>query len=191
MAASELSPPAARQLVTVILADLPRRLAHSLAVGESAERIAACAHVRKSTRDLMVAAAYVHDVGYAPALRRTGFHPLDGALYLRERGWEAIARLVAYHSQAKVKARLKGLDLSAFSPKPGISQDVVDYADARTGPDASVVTVEERLAGIAARHAGDPTDLRDLEVRRPLMLALARRVERRCGGDPFAASGSC
>ncbi len=31
----------------------------------------------------LVAAAYLHDIGYAPELAITGFHPLDGARHLR------------------------------------------------------------------------------------------------------------
>jgi hypothetical protein len=32
--------------------------------------------------DLLVSAALLHDIGYAPDLAMTGFHPLDGARYL-------------------------------------------------------------------------------------------------------------
>jgi HD superfamily phosphodiesterase len=59
--------------------------------------------------EMLVAAAYLHDIGYAPTLARTGFHPLDGALHLRELGEERLAGLVAYHSGAEVEARLRGL----------------------------------------------------------------------------------
>ncbi|MEU1246116.1 hypothetical protein [Micromonospora arida] len=32
---------------------------------------------------LLEAPAILHDVGYAPHLAKTGFHPLDGAVYLK------------------------------------------------------------------------------------------------------------
>ena len=32
--------------------------------------------------ELLVAAAVLHDVGYAPTVALTGFHPLDDARYL-------------------------------------------------------------------------------------------------------------
>ena len=32
-----------------------------------------------SLPDDLVAAAWLHDIGYAPGLVQTGFHPLDGA----------------------------------------------------------------------------------------------------------------
>jgi hypothetical protein len=34
--------------------------------------------------DLREATAYLHDIGYAPDLAKTGFHPLDRARYLRD-----------------------------------------------------------------------------------------------------------
>lgn len=49
-------------------------------------------------RDDLVAAAYLHDLGYAPVLVQTGLHPLDGARHLLALGHERLAGLVAYHS---------------------------------------------------------------------------------------------
>ena len=39
-------------------------------------------------RRLLLAAAWLHDIGYAPTVRKTGFHPLDGGLYLRDHKWD-------------------------------------------------------------------------------------------------------
>jgi HD superfamily phosphodiesterase len=36
------------------------------------------ATVPAADADLLVLAALLHDIGYAPTLRRTGFHPIDG-----------------------------------------------------------------------------------------------------------------
>jgi HD superfamily phosphodiesterase len=43
---------------------------------------------------VLVAACYLHDIGYALALARGGFHPLDGARFLRALGRERLACLV-------------------------------------------------------------------------------------------------
>lgn len=53
---------------------------------------------------LLLAAATLHDVGYAPRLAATGFHPLDGARFLRDEhgAEERLVRLVANHSFAHV-----------------------------------------------------------------------------------------
>ena len=43
-------------------------------------------------RLLLLTAAYLHDIGYAPSWRVTGFHPLDGALYVRSFGYERASK---------------------------------------------------------------------------------------------------
>jgi hypothetical protein len=65
-------------------------------------------------------AAWLHDIGYAPELVKTGFHPLDGARYLRRAGVNGlVVSLVAYHSCAQIEAEVRrlGAELaSEFSP---------------------------------------------------------------------------
>jgi HD superfamily phosphodiesterase len=54
---------------------------------------------------LLVAAAWLHDVGYAPALRVTGMHSIDGARYLLRQGYPMrLAALVAHHTGARFEA---------------------------------------------------------------------------------------
>jgi hypothetical protein len=110
------------------------RLAHSLAVGETCAVVAGEADVRKPWANLAVAAAYLHDIGYAVRLKDTGFHPIDGGRYLRGIGWDALVPFVAHHSQAFLQAEVRGLSLAEFKRVRGVVQDLVDYADVRTGP---------------------------------------------------------
>jgi HD superfamily phosphodiesterase len=85
---------------------LPRRWRHVQSV---ARRAASVADRLSLTGDL-VAAAWLHDIGYAPELIDTGFHPLDGARYLRRVDvGERIVSLVAYHSYAPIEAEVRGL----------------------------------------------------------------------------------
>src|SRR6266700_8376906 len=56
----------------------------------------------------LIAAAYLHDIGYAPSLKKTGFHPLDGACYIRSCGYERLASLAAHHFEAGIEAQLLG-----------------------------------------------------------------------------------
>jgi hypothetical protein len=60
---------------------LPRRWAHSQGV---AARARSLAPVLGADADLLEAAAWRHDIGYAPALALTGLHQLDGARHLRD-----------------------------------------------------------------------------------------------------------
>ena len=61
--------------------------------------------------DLVTAAAWLHDIGYAPGIAATGFHPLDGARHLRdnEGAGAMLCRLVAHHSCAINEAIERGL----------------------------------------------------------------------------------
>jgi putative nucleotidyltransferase with HDIG domain len=73
---------------------LPRRWAHVQGVAAQARSLAP---VLGADADLLEAAAWLHDIGYAPGLAVTGFHPLDGARYLRDtqHAGTMLCRLVA------------------------------------------------------------------------------------------------
>src|SRR5271170_2195439 len=60
---------------------LPRRWAHGQGV---AARARSLAPILGTDADLLEAAAWLHDIGYAPCLAATGLHALDGARYLRD-----------------------------------------------------------------------------------------------------------
>ncbi|MFI9641838.1 HD domain-containing protein [Micromonospora sp. NPDC051925] len=87
---------------------LPRRWSHVQAIAAKADRISAAVPIED--RAVLVASAWLHDVGYSPDLVDTGFHSLDGARWLRrERFNERIAALVAHHSCAWLEAEERGL----------------------------------------------------------------------------------
>src|SRR5262245_35067783 len=99
----------ARAAAELLLDSLADRWAHTIAVAQRAQELAIT--VDPADRELLLAAAWLHDIGYSAALRTTGFHPLDGATYLRQHGWpERICGLVAYHSGALFIARAQDLD---------------------------------------------------------------------------------
>ncbi len=83
---------------------LPRRWAHTQ--GVTARATALGSLIQAS--ELLICAATLHDVGYAPRLATTGFHPLDGARFLRDEHHadERLTRLVANHSFALLEAVL-------------------------------------------------------------------------------------
>ena len=60
---------------------------------------------------LLEAAAWLHDIGYAPGLAVTGLHALNGARYLRDaqHADAMLYRLVAHHSCATIEAGERGL----------------------------------------------------------------------------------
>ncbi|MFC9908282.1 HD domain-containing protein [Streptomyces sp. NPDC127197] len=78
------TPQGAAELAESLLPPLGNRWLHTQAVAARARE--ASAAVPEGDRDLLVAAAWLHDIGYAPELRLTGFHPLDGARHLETLG---------------------------------------------------------------------------------------------------------
>jgi hypothetical protein len=145
----------ARDLARRLLAEpLPRRWAHSQGVGRKAESIA---HIVGADAEVLVCAAWLHDVGYAPDLVKSGFHPLDGARYLRdvEQAHDLLCRLVANHTYASVEARHRGLAEELTTEFPivdGLIADVLVYCDMTTSPDGDPVDADTRLSEISARY---------------------------------------
>lgn len=147
---------AAERLAERLLASVGR-WAHVRAAGDRAGQISWI--LPEGERDLLVCAALLHDLGYAPPIARTGFHPLDGARYLAERGWPArLVGLVAHHSEAGLQAAALGLaeELAAFPEDTGVVAASLTYVDMTTGVDGQWLTLPERLDLMAAEHASDP-----------------------------------
>src|SRR6185312_6053015 len=124
---------------------LPRRWAHVQGV---AARARSLAPVLGADTGLLEAAAWLHDVGYAPGLVTTGLHQLDGARYLRDaqHADAVLCRLVAHHSCAIVEAGERGLaEVLAleFEPAPQELSDALTYCDLPTSPDGELVPVEQ------------------------------------------------
>jgi putative nucleotidyltransferase with HDIG domain len=166
-----------------MLSRLPNRLAHSLRAGHQARY--ATVTVAPSDAGLLISAALLHDIGYAPALRRTGFHPVDGALFLREVGApDRLSALVAHHSEARLQAAAHGAleALAEFRHESGAVTDALIWADMTSGPTGTIIGVSERLADIAARHANEPPELLAARLARvPRLLAATARVDQRRG----------
>jgi HD superfamily phosphodiesterase len=103
----------AADTATSLLAPLGDRWFHVQGVVEKARWVGKAFH--EDDRSCLIAAAYMHDIGYAPALNKTGFHPLDGACYLRSLGYDRLASLVAHHSGACFEASLRDMRLRSRS----------------------------------------------------------------------------
>jgi hypothetical protein len=150
----ELQGSAAEALATRLLDPLDGRLAHSATVAEQIERVAGL--VESAWRSPARDAAWLHDVGYHPELALTGFHPLDGARWLRGRHWpDETCRLVAWHTQSLEEARLSGLasELAAeFDPPPPVAASALAWADLTSSPIGERWDVERRLAEILDRY---------------------------------------
>ncbi|WP_454110192.1 HD domain-containing protein [Leifsonia shinshuensis] len=137
---------------------MPQRWAHVLGVARTASDIAPRILTRDAAADAVIAAAWLHDVGYAPSIATTGFHPVDGARFAKSAGMpDLVVSLIAHHSGASAEAIERGLDaeLAEFDPPPGVVLDVVTYADMTTAPDGTPIDAERRVSEILSRYSTD------------------------------------
>lgn len=138
--------------------------------------------VGRDERSLLIAAAWLHDIGYAPAISERGFHPLDGARFLEQRGVsKRVVDLVANHSCARFEADERDLlpELDHYELEVGPVADALVYADMTTGPTGGVMTVEERLAEILRRYKPESPVHRAISEARHELEAAVSRVEQR------------
>ena len=172
----------AQQLARALLQEpLPRRWAHVQGV---AARARSLAPVLGADADLLEAAAWLHDIGYAPDLAITGLHQLDGARYLRDaqHADAMLCRLVAHHSCAIIEAGERGLAdvLSCeFDPAPYALSSVLTYCDMTTSPDGEPVPVEQRLAEIHDRYGPEHLVSRSIQRATPMILRAVEQVHDR------------
>jgi hypothetical protein len=176
--------PWAKSQAEQLIAPLGDRWMHVQAVANEACRVGAVLPAEDA--DLLVAAAFLHDVGYAPSLNRLGFHPVDGARFLRRHGQERLASLVAHHSGARFEAEERRLvdELAAFPVEVGPIMDALTFADMTTGPAGQPVTLDERISEIQHRYPHDDPVHRAIVRARPLLQAAIDRTRHRLDGGP-------
>lgn len=160
---------------------LPQRWLHVQGVARQARSLADLAG---HDADLLEAAAYLHDVGYAPDLAVTGFHPVDGANFLSSlEAPERLVHLVAHHSYAALEAELRGLteELAPFVDERGVIRDALWYCDQTTGPAGEEVSATARHAEIKQRYGPDHLVTEFIERGADELLGAVDRTERRLG----------
>jgi putative nucleotidyltransferase with HDIG domain len=156
---------------------LPRRWRHVQGAGARGEEVAG----RLGLPDeLLASAAWLHDIGYAPDLAETGFHPLDGARFLRRIGADdRLARLVAHHSCAVYEARVRGLErelTGEFEAEQSVTADALVFCDLTTAPDGRLVAFEDRMDEIEQRYGPDHDVTRALRLARPDLTSCCQRT---------------
>ena len=154
----------AEQTARELLADaLPRRWTHVRGVAARAGRLA----LAVEDGEVLQAAAWLHDIGYAPGLVSSGFHPLDGARHLAvESAPRRVVDLVVMHSAAAKEAEALGLgeQLAEFHDERTLVRDLLRYADMTVRPDGQSMNFEERMDDVRARYPIDHYVIRALNV---------------------------
>jgi hypothetical protein len=156
---------------------LPRRWSHVEGVGR---RASALTRYFGSDGIVLACAGWLHDIGYAPALAVTGFHPIDGARYLRSVGIpQRITDLVANHSCAALEAAMRGLgsEMADFADEGGPLRDALTYCDITTSPDGDSVSAEGRISEIKRRYGPEDIVTRFITVAAPEILMAVGRTQ--------------
>lgn len=170
----------AESLVRDLLVDDTDRLAHVLTVVRQATTVAST--VDAVDRDILIAAAWLHDIGYIPALLSSGFHPLDGARYLEHHDWPGeVCDLVAHHSGARFTAELCGFrdELRHFGFTENAISDALTVADQTSGPRGQLMTVDERLREMLERQGPESPNARAHTRRANYIRGAMTRVDER------------
>ncbi|MFH8608254.1 HD domain-containing protein [Streptomyces sp. NPDC018029] len=147
------TPQGAAELAESLLPPLGNRWLHTQAAAARARE--ASPTVSDADRDLLVAAAWLHDIGYAPELRQIGFHPLDGARHLETLGAPLrLVRLVAHHSGAVYEAEQRDLsvELAEYEREDSEVLDALIYSDMTTGPAGQSFDFDRRMDEILVRY---------------------------------------
>ncbi|WP_433034173.1 HD domain-containing protein [Actinomycetospora sp. CA-053990] len=163
-----------------LLAPLGDRYRHTVNVAAQAEELSDA--VPPEDRELLVVAAWWHDLGYAPDLVQTGFHPIDGARYLASKGHTPrLCALVAHHSAATFEAAERGLEveLADWPREEGPVPDALWTADMTTGPGGERFDYAERLSEILARYDQDSIVGRAMSRAQPSIQAAIERTNSR------------
>ncbi|WP_435127844.1 HD domain-containing protein [Actinacidiphila sp. bgisy144] len=160
---------------------LPRRWVHCQGVAARAGELAGLLGEQAA---LLRSAAVLHDVGYAPRLAATGFHPLDGARFLRDEhaADDRWTRLVANHSFALLEAEERGLRETLEDEFPLVEDrllvDALVYCDMTTTPGGELTTAGERVAEIVGRYGAESTVGRFIRRAEPEIFGAVGRIEK-------------
>lgn len=171
----------AERVARELLEPLANRWAHVQAVAARADGLTP-AIGGEDDPQLLVVAAWWHDLGYAPDLRDTGAHQVDGARYLEREGYPArLVALVAHHSAATCEAAERGLsaELAVWPREESPVADALWMADMTTGPRGEELAYDERLSEILSRYERDSTVGRSMLAAEPAIRAAIDRTRQR------------
>ncbi len=156
----------AQELASTLLSSNQDLLGHAETAAEQAA--SACARLGCRDTEAIVAAAWLHDIGYVPSLRATGYHPIDGALYLMKDNWpDRVISLVAHHSEAKMEAPYYSVahHLSIIDPVTGPASDILTFADMTSGASGGRVALQARVEQLRSTDDAEsspvPRDVRE------------------------------
>lgn len=141
-----------KELAQDLVLGMGDRWSHTVAVGQAAEQLAEQSDL---VTDVLVSAAWVHDIGYADELVDSGMHAVDGARALQRLGApDRVVALVAHHTGARSEAEERGLLAEWVRlPTPSrLSLDILTLIDLSTSPTGQPAMAVDRITEILNRY---------------------------------------
>jgi uncharacterized protein len=116
-------------------------------------------------RDLVMAAALLHDITKTRSLKTREKHAASGGALLRDLGFSSVAEIVEQH-----------VIIQNLNPGSGVEEkEIVYYADKRVMHD-TIVSIEERVQDLLVRY-GVTGEVREQIIRnREQMLAVEQKI---------------
>jgi hypothetical protein len=140
--------------------------------------------------ELLLAAAFLHDIGYALNIRKTGNVGVDGARYLRSvNAPDRLVGLIADHWRNSCLQVVDGSDsLSSEFETEGetVLRDALWWSDLTTNAAGQITSIGERLEELAGK-TGNASDLDAAYDVGPMRIAVSH-VEARLRGDAANAA---
>lgn len=142
------------------------RLLHTMRVVEKTIRISDIYHLSREEQRFIVNAAEYHDIGYSEKIIKTGFHPLDGYLFLKDKVELSIAGAVLLHSLSEELVKYQSEEVQALFYKEyqflqlnnGIIPfyiDILSMADMLINSKGIECTTVERYYDIVKRYGAE------------------------------------
>lgn len=173
------SPESVSQFVERSFVSDQKRLTHIQAVAASVRQSVIDLNHSGYTPGIDTAEAYcaalLHDIGYVEDLALTGFHPVDGAVFLRSSGYPRLAELIIGHSNSPEQAQLRGI--SGVAASADIIAELITYWDVQTKQGGEQVTYEERLADIIKRYGEESAVTQAHLISRPRIQQIINKID--------------
>ena len=138
------------------------RYNHTLRVVDRARHLAELNQLTDTDRDLLLQAAYLHDVGYSEVIKFCDYHPVDGFTYLRANSWSKDVQLLTlHHTFSNTLAEMSRTDLTSeyrLNPLPYHLThlfNLLTTADMTSDGKGNIVTIAERVKDVGERHGTD------------------------------------
>lgn len=152
------------------------RLLHTMRVVEKVETLSELYNLTAEDKQILVKAAELHDIGYSEKVIRTGFHPLDGYLYLKNKVDIHVAITVLLHSLSEelIKYQLEEVQAMFFKEYQVIKDigsinqlyiDIISMADMIVDSHGSECTAEERYNDIVERYGKEDYRVRHSKIK--------------------------